>query len=465
MSGHLASALARLDAALFAMSPRLPQDAPTARMIVQLSAVDKAPQPPQERILEALRQRLRTAMLEDREPNHRDVKSAPWILWEGDPPAISFPGLFYRVVDLAIRSPRTLNHLIEAWLLNFKGQGVGVSAAGSEIQRLLTAVSNARMDSWRAAHGKYRIFDAARGPATLAAAILGDPEPVSAVLEAACLADQTRAVGNYMRAVQDEVLEKLPNELERPGAGTTLARACTFLMNGGSLRFAGSRTAVAKALCKPWLPETARSPGADVQREVKDFLVAHLGNPQLRPDSWSGAKEEAALIKRWMARASLSVFFELIAEHAYDQQWKYREAFWSAYLARGAIDDAWLALGSNIHASARANQELGDAFGRMAGGGGSQTVLLLRIGPLIFAEWSHNGSLRAWPYEQGPKLGQRTYTKSQILRPCLPFQQHRRDKDGLPHIHPETDWWQLRAAQLIRAHASVTIPASAWRVR
>ena len=43
MTGHFALALARLESAITAMSPRLPQEAPTARMLRQLGAAEAAP--------------------------------------------------------------------------------------------------------------------------------------------------------------------------------------------------------------------------------------------------------------------------------------------------------------------------------------------------------------------------------------------------------------------------------------
>jgi hypothetical protein len=67
-----------------------------------------------------------------------------------------------------------------------------------------------------------------------------------------------------------------------------------------------------------------------------------LGNPQIR--GWGNAEEEARLIRRWLASASLKVFFQLISDHALDHQWRYREAFWSACLAKGLISDACLTL-------------------------------------------------------------------------------------------------------------------------
>ena len=37
---------------------------------------------------------------------------------------------------------------------------------------------------------------------------------------------------------------------------------------------------------------------------------------------------------RWMVSASLDDFFALIARRAQEDHWRYRKAFWSAYLKR-----------------------------------------------------------------------------------------------------------------------------------
>jgi hypothetical protein len=473
MSGEFALALARLDAAITAMSPRLPQDMPTTRMIHQLSASDVAAREPEREVLEAVRQRLRAASFNRGDLDPRDVKRAPWILWQGNPPAIGFPGLLDRVVGQAARSPRALRYLIEAWLRDFGPRATGITSAGLGIERLLADSTDTRMGPWRAAHGRFRLFDAAEGPATLAAAILNAPQPVATVLEAACFADQARAVGAYMRSVQTELLARLPVALERPAACTQLARACGFLTNGKGLRFDDSRATIAAALCTPWF-NTARTPDADLQHNVTDFLVAQIGNPQIRAGRWVGAEKESALIRRWLARASLKVFFDLIADYALDQHWKYREAFWSACLLKGAIDDAWLALGANVHASARARQDLGSAFGRLEGAGasGDQSVLLLRIGPLLIAEWSHNGSMRAWITDEAPRLGRATYARGDLIRSCLPFPSdptRRGPPDtttsGLRHAGSATGIWQRRAALLLARHANIRLQSMDWRLQ
>jgi hypothetical protein len=300
---------------------------------------------------------------------------------------------------------------------------------------------------------------------------LSGMEPVATVLEAAGFVDETRAVSSYLRTVQSELLARVPAALRGPGASTQIARVCQFLTNGRQFRFDDCRAAVASALCQPWI-EGGRQPSANLQHAVKDFLVERIGNPQLRAGRWAGAEKEATLIRRWLARASLQVFFGLIKDYALDTHWIYREAFWSACLQRGVIDDAWLTLGANVHASARARQGLGTAFGRLEGGGVSadQSVLLLRVGPLRIVEWSHNGKLRAWTADQGPRLGRTSYTRSDLIKPCLRFPAdptrawtHGGDTSGLTHVGSATGVWQRRAAALLARHASVAMRPSEWQ--
>lgn len=473
MSRRFAAALTRLEAALVTMSPRLPSEAPTIRMVQQLGALEAAPRAPEDEILEGVRRRISQALFDGEQPIDRDLKRAPWILWQGDPPAINFPGLLDRVVGQAMRSPRALRYLIEAWLRDFSPEAPGITSTGLEIPQLLTDSTDVRLDLWRSAHRRFRLFDAANGPASLAVAVLNGAEPVATVLRAAGFLDETRAISGYLRAVQSELLARLPATLRDPKSSTRIERVCQFLNNGRQLRFDDCRAEIAIALCKPWT-DGGRQPDADLQNVVKDFVVEHIGNPQLRAGRWAGAEKEAALIRRWLARASLQVFFGLIKDYALDAHWTYREAFWSACLQRGVIDDAWLALGANVHASARARQGLGTAFGRLEGTGVSadQSILLLRIGPLTIAEWSHNGKLRAWTADQGPRLGRASYTRPDLVKPCLQFpgdptRGWRLDSGtfGLAHMASSTGAWQRRAAALLARHASVALTPQEWRPR
>ena len=250
-------------------------------------------------------------------------------------------------------------------------------------------------------------------------------------------------------------------------------RAMDFLTNGNALRFDDQRLPIAKALCLPWFDRGA-PPLPDVQNLIKTFLVERLGNPQTRAGRWVGVESEAALVRRWLTRASLKVFFDLISDHALDAQWRYRETFWTACLNKGAIDDAWLVLGHAVHASARARESLGTAFGRLEGGNVSadQSVLLLRIGPLIISEWSHNGKMRAYPAGKAPRLWQSMYSRGDLTVSGLPFPADPRrtgsrpsDNTGLAHMGSATGVWQRRAARLLAQYASFVLTEADWRVQ
>ena len=178
-------------------------------------------------------------------------------------------------------------------------------------------------------------------------------------------------------------------------------------------------------------------------------------------------------MRRWLARASLDLFFKLIDEHALEAHWRYRHAFWSMYLEKGAIDDAWLALGGQAYSSASAVRELGGAYGRLRGPGvaGNQSALILRIGPLMIGEISHNGKLRVWPanWPNAPQLGRQEYDRTDLTSKCLPFPLNphfgrggNSSGNGLSHIRSPSGYWQGSAAALIEHYTSIRASPREW---
>jgi hypothetical protein len=486
--GHTIDALARLDAAIVSWPHRgrLPKEQASEKMVREIGARDAEPKPPEADVLEAVRDRLRQALArspfmqrlrsvfrtEDREKNidRRDIRLAPWILWQGKPPAIEFPGLLDIVIKQAGQSPRTLRNLIEAWIRDFSPDGTDIAKAGQAIEQLLANTSHARLESWLQAHARFKLFSADHGPDNLAQALLGGGEDVPAILAAAGFVEGARSASSYLRAVQTKLLERLAAMLRDPGATERAQRAFQFLLQDNHLRFDDQRSLLAIRLCQAWF-DNGPEPAPEIRNIIRDFLVDHIGDPRIRQDRWSGAEKEAELVRQWLTRASLEVFFGLIADYALDRQWKYRAAFWLAYLKKGVISDAWLALGKQVHAAAHAREKLGTAFGRLDGSA-DQSVLLLRIGKLVIGEWSHNGKLRAWREQDGPELYKQVYTRSELSKPCLPFPQdplggggNETDTSGLSHFNPEKGYWQRRAASSLARYADVVIEPQEWEPR
>ena len=474
---HTAEALKTLHAAveLLSRGARLPDVPESARMVAALAAGDAAPALPAGDVLQAVRQRLQQAA---RGPQGwdaaapRDLRDAPWLMWADKAPLATLDGLLDAVLRLADRRAGVRRTLIEGWLKGFAPDGPRIAEAGRAIRRLITGHPDARLQPWRLADSGYHLFDAAQGPKTLARHILQGTDPVFDLLARACLDDPLRAVSGYMRAVQDEVLRLAPECLVGTAGPTAIARLTEFLAPNGRLRFSEPEVygQLARGLLAPWMTDR-QTPDESVRAAVQSFLLTHLRDPRLHPERWLTAGDAAiAAMRRWLARASLDAFFEIIGDHAYDKQWRYREAFWSACLEAGGIDDAWLALGSTVHASARAVRDLNGAFARLDGHT-DQSILLLRVRNTIFCEWSHNGKLRAWPidWKTAPKLHQRNYARDDVTGAGLPFPPNprygsngRRDSGGLSHIGSDSSRWQGSVARMLADRAGIHLTHHDW---
>ena len=463
------AALAELAQAIRAIGPpALPSPPPTAGALRELQAVDAVPRPPGRSSLEELRDRL-CAAFDGGSPHPlkpSDLARAPWILWNGEPAAADFPGLLDTLLAQARGHRRTLRNLAEAWLQNADRDHTTLARTGVHIGHLVEESVDPRLDTLRRSQRRLGLFDLSRGPVALAKAILAEGDlGVDDVLQANGLAVAGRVQSGYMRRVQAAVLTALSTALRGAHGRVALERALAFLAPGRRLRFDDTRGPVAEALLLPWTSGVAPDPSA--KDEIKRFLLDHLGDPRLQPGKWAPVHDEAtAVIRQWLAEASLETFFELIERHALDHQWRYRKAFWSACLGKGAIRDAWLALGSRVHANARAQRALGNAYARLRGAGGDQAVLLMDVGPLVLVEWSHAGKLWACPkdWKDAPRIGRSEYSRHDCTDIGLPLTRTG-DERGISHRNPAQSWWQKRVAEFLDRRGVVRLTPSDWQPR
>jgi hypothetical protein len=223
------------------------------------------------------------------------------------------------------------------------------------------------------------------------------------------------------------------------------------------------RVQFADALLGPWV---SHHPEESLRRElVQTFTRSDsYGDPRLRLRAayqWAGVSEPAlSVIKRWLAGDTLRAFVQIL-ERTADEIWEYRQKFWMAYFERGYIDDAWLALGDKAMREFRRDYRGGGrACGSLSGAMHNQSVLLLKLGDLVFQEWSHDGSLRA--YKEGsrecPTLYQTEYTASD-LRGRRSLNLHPRDSQNmypqLRHFRSAEGGWQRKARDFIHRETGV----------
>lgn len=478
---HLKDVLGTFGAAVNLLrAPRFPNPSPSEALVRMLAVPDVA-QKASGPYLEELRGRLTRSGFAGGEFAHRDIRDAPWVLWDTKPGlASTHPGVLRLVLDRASSHRRTLVNLIEAWIAAFASHDDTIVESGRRIASMLTTNPDTRLDIWRTAHGKLAFFAAEAGPGRVAERLLQGPGEVTDVLGSVGLSEPTRSVSGYAREVHRYLLEACADRLSGRSGEQGLARTIAFLAPQGSLRFPEHRGEVARVLTRPWWDGTVR-PTDSLLTLVCDFLVDHLRDPRTNPGNWQAAGEEATgLVRRWVVRASLDLFFGLIEQFALDEHWQWRAAFWKACMEKcnqtGVPFDAWVALGPRVRDTARTSRELKGAFGRVVGAGvqANHSVLIMRVGPITFCDWSHNGALRAWPtdWKNAPRLGRPEYDRTELTGKCLPFPPNPRfgkggdpDGKGLRHYGSEQGYWQGSAASLLTARTGIRLTPSDWQPR
>ena len=255
-------------------------------------------------------------------------------------------------------------------------------------------------------------------------------------------------IRKYLRSISPQLAR---NRVTIP----SLDRLLTLLECDGKLRFDVRlvRVEVASALLRPFVdgpPESA------IRERLQSFFVRHFGHPNLRSrkHKWVGVPHDIRrVVIRWLVERVLDQFFLLVKETALDRHWRYREAFWRAYLRDGLIDDIWFLLGTRAEEHLRninRKNDLTESTGLLHHAGGDQSVLLLRMPGVTIAEWSHNGSCRCWldGNRNAPKLYQKEYSRHTLMQGS-DFAQ--------PHFGSERGYWQDRVADWLRENTGATV--------
>lgn len=230
-------------------------------------------------------------------------------------------------------------------------------------------------------------------------------------------------------------------------------------------RYPQHRALLADALIQPWYKN---SPPESLRSRLLTHFVKHYGDPRHldtvhQGHHWQGVAEPTIqTVKRWMVGDTLRGFMRLLQLTA-DDIWRYRERFWMAYYDKGLIEEAWLALGSDAaHAAKRESRTDGWAqYGTLgSGASANQSVLLLRIGHVVFMEWSHNGSLRACLADDPsvPALYQPEYNANELRRvQSLDFHNGMNERNQLAHMGSERGNWQRKARDFIAHHTGAAL--------
>jgi hypothetical protein len=223
------------------------------------------------------------------------------------------------------------------------------------------------------------------------------------------------------------------------------------------------RVAFADAMLQHW---GRQKPADTVKSVLIEFFVRVYGDPRFeshRQFQWQGVSPQAmGTFLNWLTGDTLRGFMKLLQRTA-DDIWMHRQKFWMAYYEKGCIDEAWLALGQDAlwEAKRLLVDEKGMGYGQLDGGATSnQSVMFLKIGDLVFTEWSHNGSLRAYRegHEHTPRLYQTSYHGADVRSAVsMDFHDGLNMNPGLVHSHSDKGTWQRKARDFIRGKTGVNM--------
>ncbi|HEY0085120.1 MAG TPA: EH signature domain-containing protein [Allosphingosinicella sp.] len=317
--------------------------------------------------------------------------------------------------------------------------------------------------AWRRRSQNWYLFDPAHGPARVGSAVASaQPGEGSALLSEIGLGRQIAST-RFGRAAFVAGCGEIAAR-----RGEKAARA-----QSGLLRLFDAETQASdlphlvRALLEPWVSD---KPATVHRKALSAFLIGQVGDPRIVPRRWDsvlagmaqavGAQRAAAIVqvlKRWLTDVTMREFFAAIAKTTNrPDQWRDRTNFWLAYLDAGLVQDAWPALGRRTrHGIENLAGKSGERppYGTMRGGPISSSSIIMRIGDLVIAEWSDNGSCRFWSIND-PKAPERYGEVYDGL--ALRTTDGRADFEY--HAHVPSPGWEGKFAGVIHRRTGVAHP-------
>ena len=384
----------------------------------------------------------------------RHLRRSPWVLFYPSP----------RDQSCVAAEPALLTAWL-AWLTAQRRAGIAVATLrellrhyptdAPAFEQIRSAVrtrvmidSSPYLAKWRERCVRYGLLER-DGPVQMGTALLETRLGYQAVIEDAGLATGLESAEFLVHAVRG-LLARVERELGEDRLGLEgCERVLTIIGDGSNLRFPTLKAEIADALL---LPFAEREPTSEIKQLLRTFLTRTIGDPRVHPARWQGVRDPVRqVLLRWLVALSLEAFFSVLDRTALERHWIYRKHFWSAYLSRDLIEEAWLALGPSAQRVVDRRRGAGIAFGELRLSGGADaahSVLLMKIGNMTIAEWSHSGRCRMWLADNpsAPKLYRSVYKRSEFMRDASWEQSHHGS---------ETGQWQARIASQIQAQAGI----------
>ncbi len=356
----------------------------------------------------------------------RELKNIGSCLWHGNQPLAEdtvFLTDFLKACKIKLKKS-LCNVLIRAYLLYYEKNRLGISLLGKWLAETVIGWDW----PWKDRQKEFFLFDGHEAPSVIADMVMGGKESVSDILERCGIARAVQSGGMASSAFAEALRRYRGNAgLEDPAI--TLTRLKRIVEWAGVQGWAGNEGAkfssklkvlFIESLLLPWANST---PVDKIMQSTQAFLLDCFKDPRLYKSVWEDVNKIAtAIIRRWLVGRSLEQFLDVVGRLAVAHQWSERRKFWMSYYKKSVISEAWVVFAGNGKSLAeRIAVEQNDPSwkncGYIPGSDYNHAILIMKIGDLTIADFSHNGQCRIYKKgnESAPLLYLDEYLRADMM--------------------------------------------------
>ena len=198
---------------------------------------------------------------------------------------------------------------------------------------------------------------------------------------------------------------------------------------------------------------------------LMQLVFRYMGDPRGNNTAWLHVEEEAKeIFLHWLVKNDFAVFFHIIASTA-DSMWKYRQAFWGAYMDEIRASRIIIGQKAKLMLNDRPKEEKSKlmAYDYLEGKSSDTSLLVFTIGQYTFIEVSHNGKLRVYSREKSPiqifSQRHRTIYYSDLINSDT--------EEEFVHTNPRGRGpnWQPKVRDWIYDHCGIWRKEQQWKVQ
>ena len=137
---------------------------------------------------------------------------------------------------------------------------------------------------------------------------------------------------------------------------------------------------------------------------LMQLIFQYMGDPRGNDTAWLYVEKKAKeIFLHWLVKNDFAVFFHIIASTA-DSMWKYRQAFWGAYMDEIRASRIIIGQKAKLILNQLPSEEKRKlmAYDFLEGKSSDTSLLVFTIGQYTFIEVSHNGKLRIYSRAKSP---------------------------------------------------------------